>query len=224
MTGSGTCDALAELAPELALGTVTGDRRARALDHLGGCADCRGRVEELSQVADTLLLLAPAGEPPAGFESRVLDHLPARARPATGWRRLGLVAAALLLAAAVGGGGVFAAGSSDRELATSYRRTLAAADGRSIEAWRLGDAGTVFIYQGSPSWMFMSMQPSAGKGPYACELVLTGGRRVQLGTFSLRAYQTGWGRTIPVRLDEVASVRLRDLDQQRTFEARVRRA
>jgi hypothetical protein len=30
------CDALVELAPELALGTVTGEPRARALEHLAG--------------------------------------------------------------------------------------------------------------------------------------------------------------------------------------------
>jgi len=139
------------------------------------------------------------------------------------WRRVGLVAAAVLLAAAVGGAGVFAAGSGDRDLAADYRRTLAVADGSAFGAWRLGDAGTVFLYQGSPSWMFVSMQPSAGAGPYACELVLRGGRRMSLGTFSLQAYQTGWGRTIPVALDEVAGVQLRDLGRHQTFEARIGR-
>jgi hypothetical protein len=218
-----TCDALTELAPELALGIVPADERARALAHLARCGDCRRRVEELSGVADALLLLAPAREPPAGFESRVLGRLPATVRPRR-WRRLALAAAALLLAATVGGSGVFAAGSGDRGVAEQYRRTLAAADGRAFGAWRLGDAGTVFIYQGSPSWMFVSMQPSAGDGPFACELVLTGGRRVPLGTFSVQAYQTGWGRTIPVGLDEVARVELRDLAGSRTFQARVRQA
>jgi hypothetical protein len=63
-----------------------------------------------------------------------------------------------------------------------------------------------------------------GDGPFACELVLAGGRRVPLGTFSLRAYQTGWGRTIPVSLHEVARVELRDLGHGRTFQARPRSA
>jgi predicted anti-sigma-YlaC factor YlaD len=217
------CDVLAELAPELALGIVTGEQRARALSHLAGCGDCRGRVEELSEVADALLPLAPAREPPAGFESRVLGRLPTRVRPRR-WRRWALAAAALLLAATVGGGGVFAAGGGDRDLAARYRRALATAGGEAFGAWRLGDAGTVFVYQGSPSWMFVSMRPSAGAGPFACELVLAGGRRVPLGTFSLRAYQTGWGRTIPVSLHEVARVELRDLGHGRTFQARPRSA
>jgi hypothetical protein len=47
---------------------------------------------------------------------------------------------------------------------------------------------------------------------------------VPLGTFSVQAYQTGWGRTIPVGLDEVARVELRDLAGSRTFQARVRQA
>jgi hypothetical protein len=214
------CDTLAELAPELALGTLAGDRRAWALEHLAGCADCRRRVEELSAVADALLLLAPAREPPAGFESRVLERLPSRARRPR-WRRLALLAASLLLSAAVGAAGVYVAGAGDRGLAGRYQRTLAASGGGSFGAWRLGNAGSVFVYQGSPSWMFVSMQPSAGAGPFACELLLRDGRRVPLGTFSLRAYQTGWGRTVPVSLHDVASVQLRDLGRNRVFEARL---
>jgi hypothetical protein len=217
------CDALAELAPELALGIVTGDQRADALAHLAGCAACRGRVEELSALADALVLLPPAREPSVGFESRVLARLPSAARPRR-WRRLALAAAALLLAAAVGGSGVFAMGHSDRDLAGRYRRTLAAADGDAFGAWRLGDAGAVFIYQGSPSWMFVSLQPPAGTGPFACDLVLTSGRRVPMGTFDLRSYQGGWGRTMPVALDQVARVELRDLGHRRTFQARLRQA
>jgi hypothetical protein len=54
--------------------------------------------------------------------------------------------------------------------------------------------------------------------------VLRGGRRISLGTFSLQAYQTGWGRTIPVALDEVAGVHLRDLGRHQTFEARIGRS
>jgi hypothetical protein len=217
------CDALAELAPELALGIVTGEQRARALGHLARCPDCRRRVQELSALADALVLLPPAQEPPVGFESRVLAALPTRIRPRR-WRRLALVAAALLLAASVGGSGVFAAGRGDRDLAERYRHTLAVAGGEAFGAWQLGDAGTVLVYQGSPSWMFVSMRPPAGTGPFACDLVLTSGRRVALGTFGLQRYQTGWGRTIPVKLDEVDRVELRDLGRNRTFQATLRQA
>jgi anti-sigma-K factor RskA len=70
-----SCDEFAEMASELALGVLTGRERARALAHLDGCEPCREQVRELSMVGDELLALLPSAEPPAGFESRVLDRL-----------------------------------------------------------------------------------------------------------------------------------------------------
>ena len=65
-----TCSELADVAPELALGTLPGRQRAAALAHLDRCADCRLTVEELSDAADTLLLMAPEVAPSAGFARR----------------------------------------------------------------------------------------------------------------------------------------------------------
>jgi hypothetical protein len=70
-----TCEEIRDLAPEIALGIADGEERAEALRHLSTCADCRRVVEQLSQVADELLVLAPAQEPPPGFESRVVDAI-----------------------------------------------------------------------------------------------------------------------------------------------------
>lgn len=70
-----SCDEFAEVAAELALGVLTGRERARALAHLDGCESCREQVRELTMAGDELLALLPAAEPPAGFESRVLDRL-----------------------------------------------------------------------------------------------------------------------------------------------------
>ena len=70
-----SCDEFAEVAAELALGVLTGRERARALAHLDGCESCREQVRELSMAGDELLALLPPAEPPAGFESRVLDRL-----------------------------------------------------------------------------------------------------------------------------------------------------
>src|SRR4029450_14086852 len=81
MSAGWSCEEVRSLVPELALGIAAGDDRARALEHLADCPACRGRLEELSIVADELLLLAPAQEPPAGFESRVLGRLEPPARP-----------------------------------------------------------------------------------------------------------------------------------------------
>ena len=70
-----SCDEFAEVAAELALGVLTGRERAAALAHLDGCESCREQVRELTLVQDELLALLPSQEPPAGFESRVLERL-----------------------------------------------------------------------------------------------------------------------------------------------------
>jgi hypothetical protein len=70
-----SCDEFAGVAAELALGVLTGRERAAALAHLDGCESCREQVRELTMVQDELLALLPSQEPPAGFESRVLERI-----------------------------------------------------------------------------------------------------------------------------------------------------
>jgi hypothetical protein len=75
------CAELADVAAELALGVLTGRERAAALAHLDTCDACREEVRQLMATGEQLLELLPPAEPPAGFETRVLDRLglPARA-------------------------------------------------------------------------------------------------------------------------------------------------
>src|SRR3954469_8268019 len=73
-----SCEHTRALTAELALGIADGADRAQALRHLADCADCRRELEELTSVAEGLLMLAPARGPRGGFESRV----PARLEPA----------------------------------------------------------------------------------------------------------------------------------------------
>jgi hypothetical protein len=63
------------MAPDVALGLLTGEERAVALAHLEGCAACRAEVASLASVADELLLTGPEATPPEGFDRRVLAHL-----------------------------------------------------------------------------------------------------------------------------------------------------
>jgi Putative zinc-finger len=211
-----SCDRTRELAAELALGILDGEQRAQALRHVAECPECRRAVEELTAVADELLMLAPEREPPAGFESRVLARLqppPAAARPTRRRRRLlaplGAAAAAAAIAAAV----VLLTTSDDRRLADHYRATLAAGHGSSFEAARLRapgqvPAGVVYAYRGATSWIFVVVYGPHRGVPYTAELATTSGRRVALPSFRLDPKTGTRGEAVPVDLGSIASVRL----------------
>ncbi|MCW2936629.1 MAG: hypothetical protein JWM19_7591 [Actinomycetia bacterium] len=69
------CAGLAEVAAELALGVLTGRERAQAIAHLDRCDACGEDVRQLMATSEGLLALLPESEPPAGFETRVLDRM-----------------------------------------------------------------------------------------------------------------------------------------------------
>jgi len=70
-----TCAQLADVAAELALGVLTGRDRAIAIAHLDKCDGCREDVRQLMATGEQLLELLPTAEPPAGFETRVLERI-----------------------------------------------------------------------------------------------------------------------------------------------------
>lgn len=207
------CEEIRALAPELALGTAAGDDRARALGHVAGCATCRRHVEELSSLADELFLLAPSEEPPAGFESRVLRELggrPKRRRPRALVPALAALAAALVAAATV-----WMASADDRDLASRYRDTLATANGKYLAAAPLSApggqrAGTVFGYEGEPSWVLVTVyegeRPAPGR--YRVEVITDEGRGVHFGPLHVTREGGSTGEAIPLHFHEVSEVRL----------------
>jgi hypothetical protein len=79
MTGY-SCAELRDVAAELALGVLGGAERAEAIMHVNGCARCQALVNEYTEIADAIPLLAPEMEPPPGFEERVLASEHARRR------------------------------------------------------------------------------------------------------------------------------------------------
>jgi Putative zinc-finger len=72
-----SCEHVREVAPDVALGLLTGEERAEALDHLEGCEACRAEVASLAVTADEVLLASPEADPPPGFADRVLARLAA---------------------------------------------------------------------------------------------------------------------------------------------------
>ncbi|HEY3191297.1 MAG TPA: hypothetical protein VGJ61_00830 [Solirubrobacterales bacterium] len=204
------CEETRELAAELALGIVEGEERGRALQHLARCPDCRAEVEKFSEVADELLLLAPHREAPVGFESRVLSELLPQPPPKRR-RRLWLVlapAAAALAAVAITLGVV----SDDLRTASHYRHTLQEANGKEFESYSLyggggSQAGTVFSYQGAPSWLLITVDPAHRADLRGAELVMDDGRQVPLNWFHLDPSGSSGGG-IPVDPHHVSVLRL----------------
>jgi hypothetical protein len=208
------CEELKDLAPEVALGTIDGEERAEALRHLATCGECRRLVDQLTTVADELLMLAPVQEPPVGFESRVIDALGFRRRAPR--RRPGLrllarigppVAAAAVTAVALVG--VY---HDDHVTAERYRTTLEQADGKYFQAEPLRDgtgaqAGVAFAYQGSPSWMLVTVDPGHRDDVVRAELVTRDQRTIRLPGFKLEP-DGSWGGAIPVNLHDVSAIRL----------------
>lgn len=199
MTSDERCSPVRELLPELALGIATGDDRARALEHLPGCPSCRRALGELTEVADELLVGGPVREPPVGFESRVVARL-FQARPS---RRRWLAAAAAAALLGLGAGAVYVGTRADRELADSYRRTLAVANGEYFSASPLLDprrrrGGHVFGYEGSPSWVFVVVSGAARSGAYRVVATTEEGDRHKLGDMDVSKGAGSWGSAVPV--------------------------
>jgi hypothetical protein len=205
------CDELRELAPELALGIVEGEERGRALEHLADCPECRRRVEELTEVADELLLLAPHKEVPVGFESRVLGRVLPAPPPRRRRRRLALVlapTAAAVAAVAITLGVVW----GDVEKGRQYGDTLDKANGKQFEAYSLyggggSVAGSVFSYEGAPNWVLITVDPAHRADLSAAQLVMDDGRQVPLNWFHLDPSGSSGGG-IPVDPHHVSVLRL----------------
>lgn len=160
---------------ELALGAAGGHERESILSHVAGCAPCRAELAELSKVADSLLLLAPEIEPPTGFELRIVNRVKPKRR-----NRFTL-AAAIVTAASLSAGAVWTATTPDRHLAEQHRETLAVANGQYLRAITLTTesgthAGAVFLYQGNPSWLLVSVDAAPADGSYVVVLTNRNGR------------------------------------------------
>ena len=153
-----SCEEFAQVAAELALGVLTGRERARAIAHLDRCDTCREHVRQLSLTGEEMLGLLPSGEPPAGFETRVMDrlgHTTAVQRPER--TRLMLAAAAVTLAAVacgLGGWGLRGAISAPSPGTSTAQTTLRSA---ALLTSAHQPAGKIFLYKGDPRWLYMDV-------------------------------------------------------------------
>lgn len=212
MSESRRCAEIRELIPELAMGVAPGDERARALDHIATCADCRQALEETSATVDELLLIAPEHEPPPGFDARVIEAVSDQRPRRWNISKVLPAAAAIVLAASLGAGLAHRAGSGDRQLADQYRQTLREADGQYLRAADLvGEdgqaAGHVFAYQGDPSWVFVTVE-NAPSGAHKVRYVTDDGHARWFGVCMVRDGHGSWGTSIDVPIYALDSVQL----------------
>ncbi|WP_165440051.1 hypothetical protein [Micromonospora kangleipakensis] len=213
------------LLPELATGAAAGDDRAWALAHVSRCQDCRRDLNQLTTAADAVLLLAPSVEPPPRFESTVLARLDAASTPPPRRRLLArrrVVAAlafAVCMLVAAGGGALYVQSrtAEDRRLAEQYRQTLAVANGRYLKATTLTTAdarpaGTVFLYQGNPSWLLVTVTTAPADGAYSVLAVDRAGAAHAIGTCQVINRTGTFGYRLRMAVAEVSEIRLQSTD------------
>ena len=230
-----SCAEFADAAAELALGVLTGRERARALAHLDRCEACRENVRQLAVTGEELVGLLPAIEPPAGFETRVMERLglgtpapgPALspARQLSPARRLGLKLAGWFGGGWTGRGGV------------SYPRRILAAAAVAVAVivaglggWGLHaatsspaasplssaalltashqTAGQVYFYDSGSRWLYMSVDIGSGNGTVICQVEGPDGHLTTVGSFQLAGGYGYWGSPDPVTNGPLTGARL----------------
>ncbi|MGH9127638.1 MAG: anti-sigma factor family protein [Acidimicrobiales bacterium] len=215
-----SCSEVQAMAPELGLGVLVGIERANALAHLDSCAPCRELVEEMANLGDSLLSLAPEAEPPAGFEARVLaGGQPTRSRKALSpWRRWPAVglAAAVALAALGAGLGLSFVGSNGFQV--GHPGVVAALGGRGISGAVLRDrgqeVGQVLVYSGQPSWVLMTVEADGPPTRVTCELETKRGSTLLLGSFTVSSGYRSWSSTLSIDPSQVVGVKLLNSERQ----------
>lgn len=176
---------------ELALDLLDGRERAEVLDHVETCPRCRRELAGHRALADRLATLAPAAEPPPGFEGRVLGRLRPRGRRRPPSKVLAWSAAAVLAAlVAVGAGvGLVGRGGSRPAPPTTVTANLTGAGGRVV--------GDVVVDGYRPRWISMSVHGLGASGTVRCEVVAAGGRDFYAGTFSVDGGAGSWSAPLP---------------------------
>jgi hypothetical protein len=214
------CPTVEALAPEIALGIVSGSERASALAHLSDCAACRRLVDDLSTVADPLLLLAPEAEPSIGFESRVLAATadPDRPRPAALRRRRPRFAVVRAIAAAAA---VLVAAASGLAVGHAIGRDHDAV--RTAVAVTAGGKSTcrAFAYGDKQAWVFVSLEaPKEWTADYTVEITTEGGgRAAAVGHLRLQGGEGSLGTVVDVAASRLRAVRVLDASGALRYEA-----
>ncbi len=199
-----SCTQVRELAPELALGVLGGAERAEAVMHVNECARCQALVNELTEAADALLLLAPELEPPPGFEQRVLTAGHARRRRNVR-RWVASVAVAAAAAAIVSITVVRVVESGDGTPATVERSTPAEVQMVSTDGL---PAGWAYVTNGHG--VAVAVDYGVPSGRYTIAARPHAGTTVTIGTMAVEKGRGSWTGASPVELRAGTTISLVD--------------
>jgi len=203
---SAACGDIVDDLAEMALGTLSGQRRSEVLDHVAGCASCRAELDQLSKVTEALQLLAPPMQPPLGFEMRLAERLRASSAPqhqrvSRAWMFAAAASAVLVLALGVTVA-LIGRGSSGAATASGLTSADLTSGGKVV--------GSVLLSGEQPGWMLVSTDGVTWGGPVRCEVTLVGGEVHTIGTFSVSGEYSVWAAPLPEHAGTVQSARLID--------------
>jgi hypothetical protein len=203
------CDPYRDNLAELALGILPGRERSALLEHLETCPQCATELEQLSNVADSVLLLAPEAEPPLGFElrlaQRLQDQANVQAPTARRWRRVGVLSAAAALVVVVGVGTRAVPYTHDNNTpppVATATPNLTTAMLTSAQGHRVGE---VFVSAGQPSWLFMTIDNGVTSGVVRCTVTLADGQVETIGAFRITKGYGAWGASLSSAAGDVRS-------------------
>jgi hypothetical protein len=198
-----------ELAPELAFGVLGGAERAEVIMHVNACVRCQTLVNELTEAADTLTLLAPEIEPPEGFEERVLGA--GRARHRRNVRRWVASVAAVAAAAAIVSITVVrlveAGSDAPRAVVGSVPAAVRPAEAQMIGA---GDLAAGWAYVANGHGVAVAVDYGVPSGKYTVAVQPQTGRPVTIGKMAITSERGSWTGTSPVALRAGSTISLVD--------------
>ena len=73
-------------------------------------------------------------------------------------------------------------------------------------------AGTIFVYAGSPGWLYMNVDLHWGDGIVVCQVIGTDGHVTTIGSFRLTDGYGAWGSPESAHMGQLAGARLVSLD------------
>jgi hypothetical protein len=193
-----SCAEVRELAPELALGILSGAERAEVLLHVNGCARCQAYVAELTEAADVIPQLAPEAEPPAGFEAGVLHRLGQQERRTRRrWIAVVAAAAAAAIIVSITAVRVIEANDTTSQPAALVARKPVAVPMRLTAV--ASPAGWAYVSDGHG--VAVSVSYGMAPGGYAIRVKSPGRRAENIGTMTVSDNRGSWtgrsSRAIP---------------------------